>query len=206
MNNLVILGIVLVIIFLIMNGSKGKGSLKTLSKSVSKGVSGKGGLLLLVVGGFILYNCMNKNLVEGLGCNAPGVANKDGANVEFCKDGAAAPATTEDDCKPGGMLFDTCKHACIDKYPDIKLTICPPEKPAATAAPPAADAAAALAKPHAGPGPNASHDEKNDWCKSRGKIPNQCKLYDYCHNYADEGEVTTCRIAPHLENEGGQVR
>jgi hypothetical protein len=62
MNNLFLLGIAVVILVVIMNGSRGK----SVYKSVRKGISGNGKLVLLVVGGFILYRYMNPDLVEGI--------------------------------------------------------------------------------------------------------------------------------------------
>ena len=65
MNNLLLLGLALVVICFVMNGSKGKSG--SLTKGVSKAFKGNTGLMLLVVGGIVLFMCMNKDLVEGGG-------------------------------------------------------------------------------------------------------------------------------------------
>jgi len=69
MNNFVLIGLGVLVLFLVMNGSKGskgsKGSSKSLSTSVSKVFKGNTGFIVLVVGGLLLFMCMNKGLVEG---------------------------------------------------------------------------------------------------------------------------------------------
>ena len=70
MNNFVLLCLGVVILFLVMNGSKGNGKSKSmsgsLSKSVNKALKGNGALILLGMGAVVLFMCMNKNMVEGL--------------------------------------------------------------------------------------------------------------------------------------------
>ena len=69
MNNFVLIGLGVLVLFLVMNGSKGskgsKGSSKSLSTSVSKVFKGNTGFIVLVVAGLLLFMCMNKGLVEG---------------------------------------------------------------------------------------------------------------------------------------------
>jgi len=68
MNNFVWIGLGVLVLFLVMNGSKGsKGSSKSLSTSVSKVFKGNTGFIVLVVAGLLLFMCMNKGLVEGNG-------------------------------------------------------------------------------------------------------------------------------------------
>ena len=128
MNNLLLLGLGVVVLFLVMNGSKGRS--KSLTKSVSKELKGNGGWILLVVGGLILFMCMNKGLVEGQDDDT----SKTGGGYPNDPALAGCTATSDPECAPWLLEFEKCdcpgtkcadclKSIC-DNYSEIPGNTC----------------------------------------------------------------------------------